>query len=350
MTMTSTFSSLLALLIVISGAIREASVVISAAARDDGIDYYGLSDPCGSIVAGSEPRNEEPNECKCKDYFQKVWCPGKGKIHERKFRPEETKAACPDGAAYCSKKESTKKEKKQKEVLAAKATLNQGDTNDISQVKNEKEKIEKDMVVGSVDAHHIEQQQVHIHDGLDVSRQPVSATTTASRANDLRQVKNEKDLVVGSVDAHNIEQKQAHVQDGLETNQQTVPATTMAIRTTTAEPTTPIRTTEENPSHVWVVLAPAFWASTEWKCCEHSQGAADPQIVNIKDANNLPKARMGFVCKDRKGCGCMYGDHWHNIDHKKSPGQCKVTLAYAMYATKWRIQEFNEYRQRDQNS
>jgi len=247
--------------------------MISAVARDE-----GLTDPCSSLVAKSEPRNEEPHECKCKQYLHKVWCPGKGKIHERKFHPDETKAACPDGGAYCASKESE---------LITKVTLNQRNT--------------KDTVVGSVaTAHHIEQQ------------------------------------------------KQAHVPDELQRNEQPLPAKTAAVRTAAAEPTT--TSTTRDPSDVWVVMAPALWASTDWKCCEHSQGTEDPRIVNMKDTNNLPKARGGLMCRDRAGCGCMFGDRWHSMDKGKSAGTCKVTLAYAMEATGWSIEEFDEYRQRDQDS
>lgn len=287
----------LACFIMISGAIRDDSDVINSDSRDIGIAHQALGDHCSSLVLKSEPRNEEPHLCKCKSYGQKVWCPGKGlAIADRKFDPKSVHVACPAGNAYCAKKES--------KASRWEMTLNEG--NDITAVSNK--------------------QDLHSHkDGVFI-----------------KDVHSDEDGVF----------IKTHVQDEAQKNQQkakpaakqttTVPATRTAP--TMAEPTT--TSTTEDPSKVWVVMAPRFWASTDWKCCEHSQGAEEPKIVYIRDTQNLPNVRKGCgKLRTATGCGCMFGDHWHNIDHEKSPGKCRVTLANVMGVTGWPIEEFRNYRQ-----
>jgi len=126
-------------------------------------------------------------------------------------------------------------------------------------------------------------------------------------------------------------------------------------KTTEAAPTT-TSTTEEDPSQVLVYLAPKFWASTEWKCCENSKYRDDldpekkeklrPKIQYIKDPSKVPAVRSGCgtIARTATGCGCMFGDSWHNIDHQKVQGTCMVTLKYAMEATGWPKEDFAHLR------
>jgi len=311
--MTSYFNPalLLACFIMISGAVRDESDAVISDFRDVGIAHQGLGDHCSSLVLKSEARNEEDSLCKCKKYFSKVWCPGQGKaIADRKFDPKSIQADCPAGNAYCSKKESK---------APRWEMTKEGNNNYITAVTNKQDSHPHE--VGTLIKTHIQDelqnsdQKVPLAEPAAIQTTAVPATPTATTMVAPTTRTAEKTLTMR-----------------VEPTSKTAPA----VPTTTS--------TTEDASRVWVVMAPRFWASTDWKCCEHSQGAEDPKIVYIKDKSKLPNKRKAYRCKTATGCGCMFGDHWHNIDHDKSPGKCRVTLAYVLNVTGWAIEEFGNYR------
>lgn len=105
----------------------------------------------------------------------------------------------------------------------------------------------------------------------------------------------------------------------------------------TAAPTTSttvgIETTLEDLSGSAEVNARRFLDTEEgahYKCCEYSGGGRSPQIIHT-GRTNLPRART--ACMDRTGCGCLFGDRWHNYLYKKNTGLCRVRLDYLSAVT-----------------
>mmetsp|Transcript_64766 Transcript_64766/g.180811 ORF Transcript_64766/g.180811 Transcript_64766/m.180811 type:complete len:355 (+) Transcript_64766:2-1066(+) len=63
------------------------------------------------------------------------------------------------------------------------------------------------------------------------------------------------------------------------------------------------------------------------KCCRHSRNGT----TILQDmAEHIPKERT--VCFDKEGCGCLFGDHFHNYDYYSEP-VCDVKLSYLSRAT-----------------
>jgi len=54
----------------------------------------------------------------------------------------------------------------------------------------------------------------------------------------------------------------------------------------------------------------------KFKCCKHSGGLEEPQLVDVTQAASAPKKRTVFV-KDKLGCGAMFGNHFHSYNKPK---------------------------------
>jgi len=74
------------------------------------------------------------------------------------------------------------------------------------------------------------------------------------------------------------------------------------------------------------------YGKREFKCCVSSLNTDDGRIIEIfrdeKDEDKMPKSSRNVPCKNRIGCGCIYGDTWHayNKKHKKLKASCWVKI------------------------
>eukprot|EP00419_Tripos_fusus_P011234 CAMPEP_0172663604 /NCGR_PEP_ID=MMETSP1074-20121228/6040_1 /TAXON_ID=2916 /ORGANISM="Ceratium fusus, Strain PA161109" /LENGTH=333 /DNA_ID=CAMNT_0013479629 /DNA_START=153 /DNA_END=1150 /DNA_ORIENTATION=+ len=255
---------------------------------------------CHKLVLNSESRTEEPGKCKCSTYHHKVFCPGtKAKIQDRKFDPEKTREKCPNGNAYCAKNNLDAKAPKWEMVV------DQGISSQINTPENSQAKVDSTVQ----EMHPKLKQEKELR--RDINPLPIK-----DAENNLVVVKDPVATQPQVIKAHN--------QDVSESSEQEASTTSSKPTTTTAAPTTPTTTstTEEDPSQVWVYLAPKFWASKEWKCCENSKYRDDlenplqkekllPKIQYIKDPKKVPSVRVGcgsIPGRTATGCGCMFGD------------------------------------------
>jgi hypothetical protein len=67
----------------------------------------------------------------------------------------------------------------------------------------------------------------------------------------------------------------------------------------------------------------------DYKCCVSSRRDKEPKLQDMTQ-EPLPKER--FVCSDRTGCGCMFGDTWHSVKHEQGY-TCPVKLSYLSQMT-----------------
>jgi len=74
------------------------------------------------------------------------------------------------------------------------------------------------------------------------------------------------------------------------------------------------------------------YGKREFKCCVSSLNANVGKVLEVfrsdADEDKMPKADRKAPCKDRIGCGCIFGDTWHSYDrkHKKLKNSCIVKI------------------------
>lgn len=82
-----------------------------------------------------------------------------------------------------------------------------------------------------------------------------------------------------------------------------------------------------------------MYGKREFKCCISSLNANAGRIQEIfrndEDEDKMPKSARKIPCKNRIGCGCMFGDTWHSYDkkHKKLKSTCWVKINQISSAT-----------------
>jgi len=248
-------------------------VAVTAPYLCSAVRLIGNSDEgnvCGAVQQ-AVARNELPSECKCPKWGHKVFCVDTNEVavENRKFKPATVFEVCGGAGAYCAK-------------------------------KPKKRSIVRMTVGGQV----VERQETDSSYSSEISSSDFSGTDS------------EGDLNLD-------EQKEAKHQTKSENM---VPPSENMVPP--LPKTTTVTTTSGPDLAMWVDAAPLFKVSnSNFKCCEHSAGHEAPRIQRLTDSD-LPKKRA--VCGDKKGCGCMFGDKWHNCLNagKKASGKCRVRLGY----------------------
>mmetsp|Transcript_9343 Transcript_9343/g.17866 ORF Transcript_9343/g.17866 Transcript_9343/m.17866 type:complete len:277 (-) Transcript_9343:32-862(-) len=222
---------------------------------------------CGAVQR-AVARVEKPSECKCPKWGHKVFCVDTNEVayENRKFKPATIFEVCGGGGAYCAK-------------------------------KPKKRSIVK-MTVGGQVVEHIETES------SDSSEADFSVTDSEDTPN---------------LDEQEQAKHQTKSENMVPPSENMVPP---------LPKTTTVTTTSGPDLAMWVDAAPLFKVSnSNFKCCEHSAGDEAPRIQHLRDSD-LPKKRT--YCADKTGCGCMFGDKWHNClnVNKKASGKCRVRLGY----------------------